>query len=68
MARSVKEMKPGDYVKDDSGRIEKIARVWGIKNRRLVKRFSVITESGRKVERMQARAYYKAGDPEVRGR
>lgn len=58
------DVREAAYVKDMSGRIEKIVDKWGIDAQGHLAKpsqggFGVITETGRKIDMWHARAYYR---------
>tara|TARA_Y100000034_G_scaffold8165_2_gene8933 strand:+ start:9335 stop:9544 length:210 start_codon:yes stop_codon:yes gene_type:complete len=66
MSRSIREMKPGDFVKVN-GQFEEITSIHGVSPEgKLAKPseggFSVETKSGRTVDMWQAQSYHKAED------
>ena len=58
MARSIKEMKKGDYITDTSGGLHKIERIDGT----IGKNWDVVTENGGKVNCWNIAQYHKKED------
>lgn len=58
MARSIREMKKGDYVTDTSGGLHKIERIEG----EIGKDWDIVTQDGRKVNCWNIAQYHKKED------